>query len=217
MQLYLDSANLTEIEEIAGWHILAGLTTNPTLLAKERLPVADFMQCVKQWIAGPISLEVLADTAPEMVAEAALLQDYGKQVVVKVPMTAAGLQAQAGIHALGLATNVTLVFSANQALLAAAAGADYVSPFMGRLDDNGFEGKELVAEIKEIFRQSGLTTKIIAASVRTAREVTDAALAGADIATVPYGILKKMINHPLTDLGIERFKMDWAQSGLADR
>lgn len=214
MQLYLDSANLDEIEEIASWQVLSGLTTNPSLLGKQGISIAAFMERAIRCVNGPISLEVLADDAPTMIEEAQQLKTYGEQVVIKVPLTAEGLKAQAGIKGLGLDTNLTLVFSTNQALLAAAAGASYVSPFMGRLDDNGFEGKALIAEIATIFEQYTLPTKIIAASLRTARDVTDAALAGADIATIPYAIFKKMIDHPLTSLGIERFKADWEKGGI---
>ncbi len=210
LKLYLDSADLREVAEIAAWNVLSGITTNPSLLAKVGQTVEGFMARAADLVSGPISLEVMAEAAAAMVAEAKQLKKLGEQVVIKVPMTAEGLKAQKGMHAAGLKTNITLVFSANQALLAAAAGGDYVSPFMGRLDDNGAQGFQLIQEIKAIYREYGIKTKIIAASLRTAREVTDAALAGADIATVPYAIFQKMVGHPLTDLGIERFQQDWA-------
>ncbi len=210
MQLFLDSADLTEVREIARWNVLRGITTNPSLLAKAGQTMAGFMAEAGTLVNGPISLEVMTEEPQAMVEEAKELKKFGEQVIIKVPMTEAGLIAQKGMHEAGLKTNITLVFSANQALLAAAAGGDYVSPFMGRLDDNGAQGFQLIQEIKDIYRQYGIPTKIIAASLRTAREVTDAALAGADIATIPYAIMKKMVAHPLTDLGIERFKKDWA-------
>ena len=213
MKLYLDSADLNEIREVAAWGVLSGLTTNPSLLAKSGVAIADFMAEAAQLVAGPISLEVLADDHAGMLREAAALQAYGEQVVIKVPMTEEGLRAQRGLHDMGLKTNQTLIFSTNQALLAAAAGADYVSPFMGRLDDIGLCGAELIAEIRTIFKQYEIKSEIIAASVRTPREVTEAALAGADICTIPYAIIKKMAVHPLTEAGIARFKADWQRSG----
>ncbi|MDO4542446.1 MAG: fructose-6-phosphate aldolase [Bacillota bacterium] len=212
MDLYLDTANIEEIKEVAAWGVLAGLTTNPSLLAKEGVAIKDFMAEAEKYVKGPLSLEVLSDTAPEMVAEAKELKSYGDNVVIKLPLTEEGLKAQSRLAPMGFDTNMTLVFSANQALLAAKAGATYVSPFVGRVDDIGAEGKALVGEIKSIFKQYGLATKIIAASIRTARDVTDAALAGADIATIPHGIIKKMVKHPLTDAGLERFKADWERS-----
>lgn len=214
MELYLDTANLEEIKEIASWGVLAGLTTNPSLLAKERVPVADFMKEAERYVKGPLSLEVLGETADSMVKDARHLQKYGDNVVIKIPLTEEGLKALKILSAEGFQTNLTLVFSANQALLAAKAGATYVSPFVGRVDDTGAEGKALVEEIKQIFRQYQLKTKIIAASIRSARDVTDAAVAGADIATIPYGIFKKMVAHPLTDIGLEKFKADWVKSGI---
>lgn len=212
MELYLDTANIDEIKEIASWGVLAGLTTNPSLLAKEGIAIKDFMAEAEKYVKGPLSLEVLSETAAEMLAEAKELKSYGDNVVIKLPLTQEGLKAQAQLRDLGYATNMTLVFSANQALLAARAGATYVSPFVGRVDDIGSEGKALVAEIKAIFSQYGLPTKVIAASIRTARDVTDAALAGADISTIPHAIMKKMVMHPLTDKGLERFKEDWAKA-----
>ncbi len=214
MELYLDTANLEEIKEISSWGVLAGLTTNPSLLAKEGTSVADFMAEAEKYVKGPLSLEVLGDDWGTMVEEAKGLKKYGDNVVIKLPLTEDGLKAQARLRDMGYATNLTLVFSANQALLAARAGATYVSPFVGRVNDMGSEGKVLLSEIKTIFQAYGFTTKIIAASIRTARDVTDAALAGADIATIPYGVMKKLIKHPLTDAGLEKFKADWAKGGI---
>ena len=215
MELYLDTANVNEIKEIASWGILSGITTNPSLLAKEGVSVKDFMAEIAPVISGPLSLEVTAENRDAMVEQALHLKEYGENVVIKLPLTAEGLAACSKLHAMGIPTNLTLVFSANQALLAARAGATYVSPFVGRLNDNGAEGKVLIDEIRRIFDRYGIKTKIIAASIRSPRDVTDAALNGADIATIPYGVMKKAIGHPLTDNGLERFKADWQNSGLS--
>lgn len=214
MQLYLDTANGKEIREIAAWGVLSGVTTNPSLLAREGVAVEAFVREVLAYVSGPLSLEVTADTRDFMVEQAFRLREYGENVVIKLPLTAEGLAACHELRAHGIPTNLTLVFSANQALLAARAGAAYVSPFVGRLNDLGEEGKTLIAEIRRIFDRFHIDTKIIAASIRTPRDVTDAALNGADIATVPYGVMKKCIGHPLTDSGLERFRADWENSGL---
>lgn len=214
MQLYLDTANGKEIREIAAWGVLSGVTTNPSLLAREGVAVEAFVREVSAYVSGPLSLEVTADTRDFMVEQAFRLREYGENVVIKLPLTAEGLAACHELRAYGVPTNLTLVFSANQALLAARAGAAYVSPFVGRLNDLGDEGKTLIAEIRWIFDRFHIDTKIIAASIRTPRDVTDAALNGADIATIPYGVMKKCIGHPLTDSGLERFKADWESSGL---
>lgn len=214
MQLYLDTANVGEIKEIASWGILNGITTNPSLLAKEGVSVKDFMAEIAPVITGPLSLEVTAEDRDAMVEQALHLVKYGENVVIKLPLTAEGLAACSKLKAMGIPTNLTLVFSANQALMAARAGATYVSPFIGRLNDLGSEGKQLIAEIRQIFDRYGIETKIIAASIRSPRDVTDAALNGADIATIPYGVMKKCLGHPLTDNGLEKFKADWENSGL---
>ena len=214
MQLFLDTANVEEIKEIASWGILNGITTNPSLLAKEGVSVKDFMAEIAPVISGPLSLEVTAENRDAMVEQALHLIKYGENVVIKLPLTAEGLAACSKLKDLGIPTNLTLVFSANQALMAARAGATYVSPFIGRLNDLGSEGKQLIAEIRQISDRYGIETKIIAASVRTPRDVTDAALNGADIATIPYGVMKKCLGHPLTDIGLEKFKADWENSGL---
>lgn len=215
MELYLDTAKLSEIREIAAWGILSGVTTNPSLLAKAGVDVKDFMADIASLVTGPLSLEVTAKDAETMVEQANFLKSYGKNVVIKLPLTEAGLMACVMLKKAGVPTNLTLVFSANQALLAARAGATYVSPFVGRINDNGAEGKLLLAEIRDIFDRYQLKTKIIAASIRSARDVTDAALAGADIATIPYGVMKKMVKHPLTDIGLAQFEADWEKSGLS--
>lgn len=215
MELYLDTANIHEIREIAAWGILAGVTTNPSLLAKAGINVKEFMAEIASLVTGPLSLEVTAEDGPTMLEQAKYLKTYGENVVIKLPMTPAGLQTAKALQEQAIPTNLTLVFSANQALMAARAGATYVSPFVGRLNDNGAEGKLLLAEIRAIFDRYQLPTKIIAASIRSPRDVTDAALAGADIATIPYAVMKKMVKHPLTDNGLDQFKADWAKSGLS--
>ena len=215
MELYLDTANVNEIKEIASWGILSGITTNPSLLAKEGVSIKDFMAEIAPVITGPLSLEVTAEDRDTMVEQALHLKEYGENVVIKLPLTPEGLAACSKLTSMGIPTNLTLVFSANQALMAARAGATYVSPFVGRLNDKGAEGKVLIGEIRQIFDRYGLETKIIAASIRSPRDVTDAALNGADIATIPYGVMKKAVGHPLTDNGLERFKADWQNSGLS--
>lgn len=215
MELYLDTAKLEEIREVADWGILSGVTTNPTLLSKAGINVKDFMAEISSLVTGPLSLEVTAEDTPTMVEQAKFLKTYGENVVIKLPLTEAGLKACGILKKAGIPTNLTLVFTANQALMAARAGATYVSPFVGRINDNGAEGKLLLTEIRAIFDRYHLDTKIIAASIRSPRDVTDAALAGSDIATIPYAVLKKMVRHPLTDNGLAQFKADWGKSGLS--
>lgn len=210
MQIFLDTANLSEIKEGTALGVISGITTNPSLVAKEE--GRDFLDLVREitaLVSGPVSAEVIAVEAPGMIAEAMRLAAVSTNVVVKIPMTAEGLKAVHSLHLQGINTNMTLVFSLSQALLAARAGATYVSPFIGRLDDVSFDGMSLVADIVSVFRQYGLETKVIAASVRHPLHVVEAAKAGADIATIPYKVLKQMIDHPLTKIGIERFLADW--------
>ncbi|MEN1760666.1 fructose-6-phosphate aldolase [Anoxynatronum sibiricum] len=209
MKLFIDTANLDEIREINRWGVLAGVTTNPSLIAKEK---RDFKATVKEiagLVDGPISAEVVSLTAEEMVAEAVPLTAIHPNIVIKVPMTAEGLKATSLFREKGVKTNVTLVFSAAQALLAAKAGAAYVSPFLGRLDDIGHDGMDLIREIVTIFDAHLIETEIIAASIRRVTHVTEAAAAGAHIATIPYSVFQQMVKHPLTDAGIERFLKDW--------
>ncbi|RJX27744.1 MAG: fructose-6-phosphate aldolase [Dethiobacter sp.] len=212
VQIYLDSANLQEIEEALSWGVISGLTTNPTLMCKEAEP---FEFLVKKICAlmetNPVSVEVLSTIAEGMVKEARHLANQAPNVVVKIPMGVEGLKA---VYRLNqgeekVSCNVTLVFSVNQALLAARAGAAYVSPFLGRLDDIGWDGVGLVREIIEVFTRQGIDTRIIAASIRHPRHVHEAAAVGAHIATVPFSVLKQMARHPLTDIGVERFLADW--------
>lgn len=211
MKLFIDTANVSEIREAADMGILSGVTTNPSLVAKEG---RDFVQVLKeiiQIVDGSISAEVVSLDADNMVEEALPLAALHKNITIKVPMTAEGLKAVHRLAKRGIRTNVTLVFSANQALLAARAGASYVSPFIGRLDDISFDGSELISDISTIFDIHGIETEIIAASIRHPMHVTQAAKAGAHIATCPFAIFDRMIKHPLTDQGIERFLADWSK------
>jgi len=209
MQFFIDTANLAEIKAAMDMGLVDGVTTNPSLMSKEAADWRDIAKEICRLVPGPVSLEVIALDAEGMVREAKDLVQYGPNVVVKVPMTAEGLKAVRILKSMDIETNVTLIFSAAQALLAAKAGAAYVSPFLGRLDDAGQDGMELVNQILTIFENYGFTTQIIAASVRSPLHVLDAAMAGAHIATVPHKILTQLISHPLTDKGIAAFLKDW--------
>jgi transaldolase len=214
MKLFIDTADLNEIKEIAAWGILDGVTTNPTLLAKCGRSLQEIIDEIFDLVDGPISLEVLSEKAEDMVTEAKQIvskipQKYRKNVAIKIPMTPEGLKAVKALCKEGIKTNVTLIFSANQALLAAKAGATFVSPFIGRLDDNGQEGMRVIEEIMEIFCNYDVETEVIVASIRHPIHVIEAARLGADIATVPPDVLRKMVKHPLTDAGIKSFLKDW--------
>jgi transaldolase len=209
MKIFLDTANIDEIRQGVEWGIVDGVTTNPTLISKEG---ADFEKRIKEiceLVQGPVSAEVISLNWNEMVEEAKRLAKIDEHVVVKIPMTPDGIRAVKILAGEGIRTNVTLVFSANQALLAAKAGATYVSPFIGRIDDNGNDGLKLLEEIMEIYINYGFETEVIAASVRHPMHVIEAAKIGVDIATIPFDVLKKMFLHPLTDVGIKRFLADW--------
>lgn len=212
MELYIDTANIEDIREVARWGILAGATTNPTLLSRETGDYNAILREICELVGGPVSAEVLADDAEGMVSEAGQLAGLHDNIVIKVPMTAEGLRAAAELVRQGIRTNVTLVFSANQALLAAQAGATYVSPFVGRLDDIGHDSAAILTEIVEVFNVNNFSTKVIAASIRHPLHVTQAALLGCDIATIPPDVFHKMLKHPLTDIGIDRFKADWEKA-----
>jgi transaldolase len=212
MKFFIDTANIEEIKAAYEMGVICGVTTNPSLVAKEKKDFHEVIRQIAAIVDGPISAEVLSDDAAGMIEEARVLAKLHDNVVVKVPMTAEGLKAVSQLHREGIRTNVTLVFSANQALLAARAGASYVSPFVGRLEDISQDGIGLIAEIAEIFSIHGISTEIIAASIRRPMHITECARAGADIATVPYKILLQALHHPLTDAGIERFKQDWAEA-----
>lgn len=209
MKLFLDTANLTEIEQGMAWGVVDGVTTNPTLVAREGKEFRPLLAEICRLVPGPVSAEVIATQAAAMVEEAKELAQIGEQVVIKVPMTADGLQAVVSLKKLGIRCNVTLVFSFNQALLAAKAGAAYISPFIGRLDDLGYDGTGLAAEIAQTLKQYPLGSEIIAASIRHPYHVVEVARAGIDIATVPFSVLRQMFQHPLTDLGVARFLKDW--------
>lgn len=209
MLIFIDTANVDEIREAYSLGVVAGVTTNPSLIAREGRDFAEVVREITSIVDGPISAEAISEDAAGMVAEAEELSAIHPNIVVKIPMTAEGLKATRILFQKGIRTNVTLVFSANQALLAARAGATYVSPFVGRLDDISQDGLTLIHEIMEIFDRHGLATKVIAASIRHPIHVTEAARAGAHIATVPYGVLMQMIRHPLTDAGIKKFLADW--------
>ncbi len=210
MKLFIDTANVDEIRQASELGVICGVTTNPSLIAKEGRVFADVVREITRIVDGPISAEVVASEADGMVAEATELTKIHKNIVIKIPMTAEGLKAVRRLSAMGVHTNVTLIFSPAQALLAARAGATYVSPFVGRLNDISSDGNTLVEAIAKIFSLHGIKTEIIAASIRGPEDVVDVALAGAHIATVPYKVICQMIAHPLTDAGIERFMKDWA-------
>lgn len=209
MKLFIDTANTEEIRKANDLGVICGVTTNPSLIAKEGLVFEDVIKEITSIVDGPISAEVISLEADKMVKEAIELVKIHPNIVIKLPMTIDGLKATKILSGKGIKTNVTLIFSAGQALLAARAGATYVSPFIGRLDDIGRDGMELVADIAEIFDVHGIATEIIAASVRSPLHVIDAAKVGAHIATVPYNVILQMTKHPLTDNGIERFLKDW--------
>ena len=214
MKLFIDTANVKEIMKANDMGVICGVTTNPSLIAKEGRDFVEVVQEITNIIDGPISAEVISLKAEEMVEEAKDLLEKidNKNVVIKIPMCAEGLKATKVLHSLGVKTNVTLIFSPAQALLAARAGATYVSPFLGRLDDIGSTGMELVEEIAEIFEIHNIQTEIIAASIRNPIHVVDAARAGSDIATVPYKVIEQMLHHPLTDSGIDKFLKDWERA-----
>lgn len=212
MKIFIDTANIEEIKDAAKLGVLSGVTTNPSLIAKEGRKFEDVISEIVEIVDGPISAEVLSPNADDMVAEAKELAKIHKNIVIKIPICEEGLKATAELRKLGIKTNVTLIFDVSQALLAARAGASFVSPFIGRLDDISDDGSELVEEIADIFTYFDIKTEIIAASIRGPQDVVRAAKAGADIATIPYKVIKQMINHPLTDKGIEKFNSDWAKA-----
>lgn len=211
MLLFLDTANVEEIRAANALGVIAGVTTNPSLIAREGRDFAEVVKEITSIVDGPISAEVISLDASGMMKEAVELAAIHPNIVIKIPMTAEGLKATKACAEKGIKTNVTLVFSANQALLAARAGATYVSPFVGRLDDIGQDGIGLIYDIAEIFDNYNLDTKIISASIRHSLHVQQSAKAGAHIATVPYKVLQQMTKHPLTDKGIDAFLADWAK------
>ncbi|MDY0394257.1 fructose-6-phosphate aldolase [Virgibacillus halophilus] len=211
MKFFVDTANIKEIKEANKLGLLAGVTTNPSLVAKEGVSFHDRLREITAEVSGSVSAEVISEDAEGMISEGKELAAIAPNITVKVPMTLEGLKAVKAFSDLNIKTNVTLVFNANQALLAARAGATYVSPFLGRLDDIGQNGMDLVATIAEIFDRHDIKTEIIAASIRHPMHVTEAALNGAHIATIPFKVLQQLVKHPLTDQGIEKFLSDWNQ------
>lgn len=209
MKIFIDTANFDEIKAAYEMGFVAGVTTNPSLIVKEKRDLKEVIKQIAALVDGPVSAEVIATTSPEMIKEAHELVKLGDNVVIKVPMTPEGLKAVAVLDKEGIKTNVTLIFSANQALLAARAGATFVSPFVGRIDDISMDGITLIEDIAEIFMVHDIKTEIIAASVRTPMHMTQCAKAGAHIATVPYKVLMASMKHPLTDAGLARFLADW--------
>jgi len=210
MEIYLDTANVDEIREAVEWGVITGVTTNPTLIAKES--GRDFHEIIKEicgLVQGPVSAEAVSLDVEGILREARELAALDPHIVIKIPVTENGLAAVKVLSREGIRTNVTLVFSPLQALLAARAGATYVSPFIGRIDDTGQDGSDVLADIMDIFKNYQFKTKVIAASIRHPRHVLEAARLGVDIATVPFKVLKTMFKHPLTDRGIERFLADW--------
>lgn len=209
MKFFIDTANVNEIKMANDMGVISGVTTNPSLIAKEGRVFEEVVKEITNIVDGPISAEVISLDADGMVAEGRKLAKIHNNIVIKVPITEEGLKAVKIFSKEGIKTNVTLIFSAPQALLAARAGATYVSPFLGRLDDVGTVGMDLIADIASIFDIHAIETEIIAASIRNPIHVLDAAKAGAHISTVPYSVIKQMLKHPLTDSGIERFLKDW--------
>lgn len=210
MKIFIDTANVDEIRKANDLGVVCGVTTNPSLIAKEGRVFEEVVKEITTIVDGPISAEVISLEADKMVEEAMELAKIDKNIVIKIPMTADGLKACSVLSKKGIKTNVTLIFSPVQALLAARAGATYVSPFVGRLNDISSDGNKLVESIAAIFDIHGIETEIIAASIRSPEDVMDAALAGAHIATIPYKVIVQMMKHPLTDAGIEKFIQDWA-------
>lgn len=209
MKLFVDTANTDEIRKANDLGVICGVTTNPSLIAKEGRVFKEVVKEITSIVDGPISAEVISLDSENMINEALELSEIHKNIVIKIPMTSEGLKAVSVLSKKGIRTNVTLIFSPSQALLAARAGASYVSPFVGRLNDISSDGNKLIENISKIFKLHDISCEIIAASIRSPEDVVDAALAGANIATIPYGVIVRMISHPLTDAGIERFLKDW--------
>ena len=213
VRLFIDSADLSEIRKAADLGLVDGVTTNPTLIAKSGQDFKTVIKEIVRLIPGPVSAEVVATDAAGMLVEADVLSRLDSNIVIKLPLTPEGLKAGKTLSGRGIKTNVTLCFSAGQALLAAKAGATYISPFIGRLDDVSEDGMQLIRDIRAIYQNYGFKTQILAASVRHPRHVIESALAGADVATIPLKILEQLYRHPLTDKGLEAFLSDWQKSG----
>ncbi len=214
MKIFLDTANIPSIKTFVDMGVLDGITTNPTLIAKENREFTELVHDILKLVPGPVNLEVVSQDSEGMIREGNDLAGLGPNVVVKCPMTAEGLKAVRKLHKEGIKTNVTLIFSPNQALLAAKAGADYASPFIGRLDDAGHEGMKIIEETLRIYQNYGLGTQVLVASIRHPIHVVEAAKLEAHVATMPPEVLDKMVKHPLTDIGLKRFLDDWEKAGL---
>jgi transaldolase len=212
MQLYIDTANLDEIKAAHDLGVLDGVTTNPSLIAKEGVDYGDRLAEICKVVAGPVSAEVIATETDAMITEGKMRAGIAENIVVKLPSTVDGLRACKALSDEGIRTNMTLCFQALQALMVAKAGAYLVSPFIGRIDDIGLDGMDLIQQIRQIYDNYGMPTKILAASIRHPKHMLDCALVGADVATVPFGVIKQFMNHPLTDIGLEKFLKDYQQA-----
>ena len=215
MELYIDTANLKEIEQAAELGVLDGVTTNPSLVAKEGVDFHTRLREICKIVHGPVSAEVVSTEKDGMLREAEVLANIAENIVIKLPTTAEGVKACKVLSDRGVRTNLTLCFQALQALVVAKAGAFLVSPFLGRIDDIGGDGVELIHQIRKIYNNYGFATKILAASIRGPKHMVDVAMAGADVATVPFSVIKTMLNHPLTDIGLEKFLSDWRKANPA--
>jgi transaldolase len=213
MKFFADTAEVKDIRELHELGLLDGITTNPSLIAKSGRNIKEVIKEICEIVPGPVSAEVAGTVYDQMIAEADVLRKLASNVVIKVPLTLDGLKACKKLSEEGTKVNVTLCFSANQALLAAKAGATYISPFIGRLDDINIDGMELIRDIRQIYDNYAFTTEILAASIRSPNHVTQAALAGADVATIPPAVIKKLAEHPLTKAGLDAFVKDWAATG----
>ncbi len=213
MKIFLDTANVNEIKEGVALGVVDGVTTNPSLIAKEKKPFRPLVEEICSLVPGDVSLEVVATAFEDMVKEGQELHQIAPNVVVKCPLTKDGLKAVKFLSGKGIRVNQTLCFSATQALLSAKAGASYISPFLGRLDDISAVGMDLIRDICQIYRNYGFTTQVLAASIRNPLHVVDAAKAGAHVATMPFPVLEQLLKHPLTDIGLKKFLEDWAKSG----
>ena len=217
MKFFVDTAEIAEIRELAATGLLDGVTTNPSLIAKSGRKILEVIAEICEVVQGPVSAEVAATEYKAMMAEAAVLKKIASNVAIKVPLTPDGLKACYALSQEGTAVNVTLCFSAAQALLAAKAGAAFISPFIGRLDDIGQDGMELIRQIRTIYNNYGFKTQILAASIRSPLHLVEAAMIGADVATVPFEVIEKMLKHPLTDSGLKKFLDDWAKIPVAKK
>jgi len=209
MKFFIDTANLVDIKKGVEMGMVDGVTTNPSLIARENKPFEEIIKEICMIVDGPVSAEVVSLDAPGMISEARVLAALDEKIVIKLPVLAEGMKAVKQLASEGIKTNVTLVFSVNQALLAAKAGASFVSPFVGRLDDIGVNGMDLIQDIMTVYGNYGYQSEVIVASVRSPQHVMDAALIGADIATIPFKVIEQLAKHPLTDIGIEQFLADW--------